>query len=91
MDGIYVNIDGKGWVRPRSKKEIREIVSTNPKGVRIERTSLFGSGNDSDDIVDLPSGKQVTFVGPDPYNRRNFYGTLVVSEDAFGNKRFTVK
>ena len=91
MDGIYVNIDGKGWVRPRSKKEIREMVSTNPARVRVERTSLFGSGNDSDDIVDLPSGKQVTFVGPDPYRARNFYGTIVVGTNADGSKRYTVR
>jgi len=91
MDGIYVNIDGKGWVRPKSKKEIKEIVSTNPEGVKVEYTSLFNIAEVEDNVAELRVGAKINFVGPDPYTRRNFYGTITVSEDADGNKRIVVK
>lgn len=69
--GIFVN--GK---RPTSKKQIKEVAATDPSKVRIEATSAFG--NEYDGLLsEMPKSiESVTFVGPDPYTRRNFYGTI---------------
>lgn len=69
MQGIYIN-----GTRPRSKKQIKEAVAANPENVRIEATSMFG--NEYDGPVSEMSVEKVYFVGPDPYNKRNFYGTI---------------
>lgn len=73
MQGIW--IDNR---RPKSKKEVKEIVATNPDRVYIEATSIFGNEYDGP-VSEMPVGT-VTFVGPDPYNKRNFYGNIVRSE-----------
>ncbi len=72
MQGIY--IDGR---RPKSKKEVKETIATDPARVRVEATSLFGNDYDGP-VVDAPAGS-IHFVGPDPYNARKFYGTITVS------------
>ena len=70
MQGIF--IDGR---RPKSKKEIREIVALDPARVRLEATSM--AGNEYDGLVsNAPSGIYV-FVGPDPYKNRKFYGRIL--------------
>jgi hypothetical protein len=70
MQGIYI----KGR-RPKSKKEVKEAVAADPSKVRAEATSAFG--NEYDGPVDgLPEGVAVHFVGPDPYTKRNFYGSI---------------
>lgn len=68
MQGIFIN--GR---RPKSKKEIKEAIASNPLSVSLEATSFFG--NEYAGPVTEFVGK-TTFVGPDPYNRRNFYGNL---------------
>jgi hypothetical protein len=70
-DGIYVN--GR---RPVSKKAIREALAADPATVEVESTSMFGGY--SGPVSDLPAGRSVTFVGPDPYRARKFYGTITV-------------
>lgn len=70
MDGI--RIDGR---RPESKKEVREAIAADPGRVTVEITSAFHARSGQDVALgeaDMP----VTFVGPDPYARRNFYGTI---------------
>lgn len=70
MQGIYISYN-----RPRSKKQIKEQIASDPSKVTIEATSAFG--NEYDGPADkLPEGTVVTFVGPDPFTKRNFYGTL---------------
>ena len=69
-DGIYV----KG-LRPASKKAIKEAIAADLASVEIESTSFFGGY--SGPVTELPIGQSVTFVGPDPYTSRKFYGTLV--------------
>lgn len=69
MQGIFVN-----GTRPKSKKAVKEAVSSFPNTVRLERTSVFGNEYDGP-ISDAPDGTY-TFVGPDPYNSRKFYGTI---------------
>ena len=78
MQGIWINS-----TRPKSKKAIKEALIAGDE-VSLEATSVFG--NDYDGLVtDAPDGNY-TFVGPDPYNKRNFYGTLTVR-----NGKVTVK
>jgi hypothetical protein len=69
MQGIFIRHS-----RPASKKAVREAIAADPASVTIEATSLFG--NEYDGPVDeMPEGK-VLFVGPDPYTKRNFYGSI---------------
>lgn len=77
-DGIFIQ-DGGNWRRPKSKKEIREAKVEN---ISIEGTSLYSpiSGSLSD-REKFPVGSKVTFVGPDPYSNRKFYGTITVTAD----------
>jgi hypothetical protein len=71
MQGIYV--DGQ---RPKSKKAVREAVADDPSRVRIEATSFFGNDYDGP-LSEAPDGSYA-FVGPDVYERRDFYGTATV-------------
>jgi len=68
-DGIYIN--GR---RPKSKKEIKDALATNPASVSIECTSIMGGFEGS--VAYLPEGKEITFAGPCPHTKRNFYGTI---------------
>lgn len=75
MQGIYVN-----YRRPKSKKEVIATVKASPEKVFLEATSLFGNEYDGP-ITDMPIGKMVYVVGPDPYTARNFYLNLTRKED----------
>lgn len=81
MQGIFVDFN-----RPASKKAIREAATADPSRVQIEATSVFGNDYDGS-AADLPVGKKVLFVGPDPYTKRNFYGSIERASDG----RVTVK
>lgn len=79
MDGIYVTEDGR-LVRPRSKKAVKEAVVADASTVFVEWTSLH-SGRDGTltRVSDLDSelaGLGVSFVGPNPFSDRRFYGSL---------------
>jgi hypothetical protein len=73
MQGIFV-----GYDRPKSKKEIREAVAADPSRVRLEATSMFGNEYNGS-LSDAPNGTY-TFVGPDPYTKRMFYGNITVRD-----------
>lgn len=73
MYGIFIN-----GQRPKSKKAIKEAVA-NGLQVQLENTSLFGNNYDGS-LVNAPTGTY-TFVGPDPFTKRNFYGNIVVTDD----------
>jgi hypothetical protein len=70
MHGVYVN--GK---RPKSKEAIKEAVARDPASVRLEATALMGHEYDGP-AADMPIGRQIAFVGPCPYTRRRFYGSI---------------
>lgn len=76
MQGIFV-----GNSRPVSKKAVKEAVRNDPSKVRIEATSMFGNEYDGN-VENMPIGS-VTFVGPDPYTSRKFYGTI--TKNAMGD------
>jgi hypothetical protein len=72
MQGVFVNYE-----RPKSKKAVKEAVA-NGDLVGLEATSVFG--NEYDGLVtEAPDGTYY-FVGPDPYTKRNFYGTFTVTD-----------
>ena len=74
MQGIFIQDQ-----RPKSKKQIKETVAQEPAKVKLEATSLFGNEYGGP-VSEAPVGKY-TFVGPDPYTKRNFYGTITVKPD----------
>lgn len=71
MQGIFV-----GFERPKSKKAVKEAIAADPSRVRLEATSVFGNEYDGP-VSEAPDGTY-TFVGPDPYTKRNFYGNIKV-------------
>jgi hypothetical protein len=71
LQGIFIH----GGGRPKSKKQVKELISVHPEAVYVEATSVFG--DEWQGRADhLPVGTKVQFVGPDPYTQRKFYGTL---------------
>lgn len=79
MQGIYIS--GK---RPKSKKEVKEMVAFDSTCVRLEATSMFGNEYEGP-VSEAPNGRY-NFVGPDPYTSRKFYGEITVI-----NGKITVK
>jgi hypothetical protein len=76
MDGIFIN--GR---RPKSKKEIKEAIAADPASVELECTSVFENDyNYTGPLDEAPVGRY-SFVGPDPYRARNFYGTIIVTPE----------
>lgn len=79
--GIF--IDGR---RPKSKKEVREVVATGDLSrIELENTSAFSNDYDCSlaDFIARDTVPQVTtridFVGPDPYTKRTFFGNIFVN------------
>lgn len=70
MQGIWIN--GK---RPATKKQVKEAVQKTPASVVLEATSYVGREYGGS-VSEAPPGSYM-FVGPDPYTKRSFYGTIV--------------
>lgn len=82
MQGIYIDS-----FRPKSKKAVKEAVeSMDHMDIYIEATSVFGN-EFAGSLIAMPSNSKVSFVGPDPYNDRKFYGTI--TKDNEGNVKVT--
>jgi hypothetical protein len=77
MQGIFENDGYNVMTRPKSKAAIRRM---NPAHVWIEATSMFGNDYEGR-AVDMPTGSKVFFVGPDPYAKRTFYGSIERNAD----------
>lgn len=75
MQGLFV--DGR---RPTSKKAVKEAVADDPYRVTVEATSIFGDEFDGA-LPNYDGAKGITFVGPDPYTKRSFYGTITRKGD----------
>ena len=75
MDGLFVN-----YHRPPTKKAVKEAVAADPAKVLIECTSMFGG---YDGPITLAPDGRYDFVGPDPYTRRNFYGSITVKDGTY--------
>jgi len=70
--GAYI-----GSRRPKTKKELKEAIQTNPDDVSLEATSMFGNEY-SGSISNAPDGKYYV-VGPDPQVSRKWYAQIIVS------------
>jgi hypothetical protein len=68
--GIFIHNE-----RPSSKKDVKEALLTAPETVSIEAISMFG-GDYEGPATELPKGRIIHFVGPDPHTSRKFYGTI---------------
>lgn len=75
MQGIYI-IDANGrHTRPPSKVAIRRhLVEYGAGAVYIESTSVFG--NEYGGPLSAAPRATITFVGPDPYTSRKYYGNI---------------
>lgn len=77
--GIW--IDGKA---PASKAAIKRALASQEMAVEFFNTSAFGPDSGRVYSVDCVTGTPTipdgthAIVGPDPYTKRNFYGTLTV-------------
>lgn len=81
MQGIWLADANKThFVRPASKKQVREMVTGAPDHVIVEATSMFGDEPEGP-ADELANGTTVSFVGPDPYESRRFYGQLIKTSD----------
>lgn len=82
MQGIWINPVAEGnFRRPKSKKEIRELVTLGLLDrINVEATSLFGNDEFGGTLANAPTGR-IDFVGPDPYVKRSFYGSITVAGD----------
>jgi len=81
MQGLFVRFEDKGWHRPATKREVQQALAASLKYVRVEATSLFGNEAEGTvmELMDTAPHK-IAIVGPDPYTRRNFYGTLNITK-----------
>ena len=80
MQGIFIENDEGAMVRPSSKKQVKEMVKQGST-VSVEATSAFG--NEPDGILTkemLETHGKILFVGPDPYTKRNFYGSISLNK-----------
>jgi len=75
--GIWIN-----YRRPKSKKEVKEAIASDPKNVSLEATSFFGNEYDGP-ITEMPEDKMVFVVGPDPHTKRNFYLNITRKGEKF--------
>ncbi len=67
--GLFIN--GR---RPVSKAQVKQAVRDGQEVV-LENTSWFGDGQNRL-VTELAVGESVSFVGPNPYQSRKFYGTI---------------
>ncbi len=77
MQGAYVS-----YGRPKTKKEFKSAVAEHPELVRLEATSMMGNEFDGP-ILEMPEGKRMYIVGPDPYTRNWFANIIRTGERSF--------
>lgn len=76
MQGIWIKKEGELSRRPKSKKEVREMASESPESVTVESYGMGIGIEYEGPLSELPADLTVSFVGPDPHARRNFYGSI---------------
>jgi len=66
--------------RPKSKKEVKEFIAARPIDVMAEQTSPYGNEYDGQvTLKGIEENGPILFVGPDPYTKRNFYGSIKIN------------
>lgn len=68
--------------RPKSKREIKDALLFNPDKVYFENTSMFGREEWSGYATD-EGFHDLSFVGPDPFTKRSFFGSVSKKNDKF--------
>lgn len=66
------------YLRPRTKKQLREEIARDPARVFLEETSVFGNEYQGF-LNDAPEGHYAV-VGPDPQRKRSWFANIVWSE-----------
>lgn len=66
------------FIRPRTKKELKQQIMKDPSIVHLEATSIFG--NEFEGKLSLAPLTTYSVVGPDPKYKRSWYGTISWSE-----------
>lgn len=75
MQGVFIN-----GVRPKSKKELKEVAAIEPDAISLEATSIFN--NEYQGRITAPQCLDGTYtiVGPSPYDRK-FYANIIKKGD----------
>ena len=75
MYGVWIYEDNVAR-RPKSKKEIKEYLAKGVDHIGIEATSMFGNEESGPLTKERVEAGTILFVGPNPYDSRNFYGSF---------------
>ncbi len=83
MYGVWIHEDNVAR-RPKSKKEIKEYLAKgvdheNNYHIGIEATSMFGNEESGPLTKERVEAGTILFVGPNPYEKRNFYGSFKIN------------
>ena len=76
--GVFI-LDGMDS-RPKSKKQLKELVAKDPSQIAVEQVSMFGEqfeGRLSKEAIE--EWGPITFVGPNPYSKRDFFGQFFLN------------
>lgn len=77
----YINVGAYvGGRRPASKAALKRALADAPETVEFDLTSPFNSVDGPLTGVSIPAGVRLSVVGPDPFTKRSFYGTIALSE-----------
>lgn len=71
--GAFINGE-----RPRTKKALKEAIIFNPASVQFDKTSMYEAGAVVN-TTEIPEDAVMQVVGPDPYNKRNWYANVLRS------------
>jgi len=76
--GVFI-LDGMDS-RPKSKKQLKELVAEDASQIAVEQVSMFGEqfeGRLSKEAIE--KWGPITFVGPSPYSKRDFFGKFFLN------------
>jgi hypothetical protein len=79
----FINVGQHGAT---TKKALKEAVKLDPSTVTFYGTSLLGPQLPSVSfsaarLSEMPEGTKLAVVGPDPYNRRDWYATVEIGRN----------
>ena len=66
------------YIRPKTKKELKELVAKDPANIQLEATSQFG--DEFDGSLSRAPIRSYYVVGPDPRHNRSWYAEIIWSD-----------
>ena len=82
--GVFINDDEVGFEqRPKSKKQLKDLIAAGKLNtIYVEAVNLIGPEQYAGPVTKeiLEEQGEITFVGPSPYNARNFFGQFYVDK-----------